>query len=163
VSAWSEQPLDEASLFNPAFCGVLLNRVAEGHHFELGSGLPFALAFVALPLVLNQSMREELPHSVASVMSAWLLDRPDIPLTFPEQARWFVPVTKQALLFACQHGLIGFERTRVLPASKVRVAKALLNQSDDLRDSLNRAAFVGRWFARAGDAQTIMAHWGVAP
>lgn len=52
---WRRQPQEQVRLLNPAFLGALIYSASKGYEEESdGSGLPYALAFVALPAVLQK-------------------------------------------------------------------------------------------------------------
>ena len=40
---------------------------------------------------------------------------------------------------------------------------ALLDNSEEMKDSQTKAKFVGRWFASAGELATVFQMWGVCP
>jgi hypothetical protein len=54
MSAWNDRPTEIANLLNPAFCALLLAQAVRGYQEETKVGLPYALAFLVLPLVLHK-------------------------------------------------------------------------------------------------------------
>ena len=71
---WSERPIEIAHLLNPAFCSTLLFESITGYKQENGSGMPFATAFLVLPVVLHKPTRDHLPKSIATKLHAWIQD-----------------------------------------------------------------------------------------
>jgi hypothetical protein len=70
-----------------------------------------------------------------------------------------------AILFASVHGLISFsDGDRLLPSPRPAALSRYLDEAtQEVRDCVRRAEFVGRWFAAAGTPTTVMALWGVTP
>jgi len=73
---------------------------------EARSGLPVALAFLVLPIVLHTASRDALPRQIRTRMHAWLQAHEELRITFAGRARDMVPITRQALLFGAHHGLL---------------------------------------------------------
>jgi len=165
VSSPVERPQEEACLFNPAFLGLELWFIAAGYSEQTGKGIPFELAFVALPLSLHRSTREALPHSIRTSLAAWLEDNTDLRVGFPDRARGLAPFVREAILFGSAHGLLAVaERGRLLALPMQRPLKHYLSEAtEEVRNCLLRAEFVGRWFGVSGTSTTIMSLWGVTP
>jgi Family of unknown function (DUF6521) len=162
--AWSDQPVEEARLLNPAFLGVVAWACADGYAKGDGDGLPYPLAFVALPAVLHKPTRDALPRSVRTSLAAWLAENPGVLIGFAERASALVPWVKHALIFASGSGLVRVANARVLvsrpPASFASFQK---QASAEVAHCIKAAGLVGKWFARSGAETTVMALWGVAP
>jgi len=54
---WEHRPIEVANLFNPAFCGEVIRRCGAGYSAKLQTGMPYALAFLVLPIVLHPATR----------------------------------------------------------------------------------------------------------
>ena len=163
LATWADQPLEEARLLNPAFLGALLWACASGHAQEKGR-LPYPLAFLALPIVLHRATRTVLPRGIRTSLPAWLGAHPRVLVGFQERAGALVPATKSALLFATSNGLISVVDEGVRAAPRPRAMASFERETtDEVRECLKKARFVGRWFAQAGSATTVMALWGVTP
>jgi Family of unknown function (DUF6521) len=72
MTPWTERPIELANLLNPAFCGFLIRSAAASYKESKPEGMPFALAFLVLPLVLHVSTRKTLPRSVRTTLISWL-------------------------------------------------------------------------------------------
>ena len=162
--AWKERTSEERALLNPAFCAQLLWHAARGHT-AIGEGLPFEESFLVLPFVLHGYTRSELPHDTRTSMAVWLARNPLARGKVVDRARLLVPFTREALVFGSVHQLIEISQGRVhpRPESAPRVSVVFAEASDDARDSAERAEFVGRWFAKAGNPATVLALLGVRP
>ena len=71
MQRWSSRVVEEAYLFNPAFCGTLLAKTTEDFTKKSGRQFPFALAFLVLPVVLHRGTRSALPGSTVTSLLPW--------------------------------------------------------------------------------------------
>lgn len=161
---WRQRTREEAALLNPAFVALVVHQATQTFEEESGDGLPFALAFLVPPVVVAQGIRTRLPDRKDSSLAAWVQNHPEIRLRFGEHAVAMMPVVREAVLFALTTGTITLAdarlRTMALPKG---LAPALANNTEEVRDVMRKAKFVGRWYANAGTTETIMALWGVRP
>ncbi|WP_420029666.1 three component ABC system middle component [Rhodovulum sulfidophilum] len=161
---WDDRPREEARLLNPAFIAALLWACADGHGAETGTGLPYPLSFIALPVVLHRPTRIILPSSKRTSLAAWLGAHPRALVGFSGRASTLVTIVKGGLLFGCREGLIAMNHERIHASPRPRtIASFERKTTDEVKDCLKRARFVGRWFAGAGQSGTVMALWGVSP
>ncbi len=167
MTAWLSRVSEERSLLNPAFCGTLLWRAARGHQADSSppSGMAFETAFLILPIILHRQMREALPRTVATSLPAWLTTLPLARSQIATRARLLVPFTKEALAFGGLHGLLTFSKGTVFAAEHwaPKVSPFLKESSEEVQECGNRADLLGRWFARAGSAETVMSILGIQP
>ena len=167
MSRWSERPPEEQRLLNPSFCSLLLWYSARAHaEARRGRiGIAFEECFLVLPMVLHREIRESLPTRTTTSLAVWLGRNPLAPSTIADRARSLVPFTKEALQFAGAYGLLQFNETLIHanPEWRRRVASALEDSSEEVRSCAKRAEFVGKWFAKTGNAETILSLLGVQP
>ena len=160
MKRWDLRPIEQRTLLNPAFLAVLVVEVARGHAEERTTPLPFALAFLAVPLVVHEPTRETLP-TIATSMYAWLQQRPQARVHIPPLAVEFAPPTREAIRFGARHGVLSFAARGALAAEPL--AKASRGaQTTDLVSCREGARFIGRWLARAGDPGTVLSAWGLS-
>jgi hypothetical protein len=116
-------------------------------------------------MVLHRETRESLPTKITTSLPVWLAHNPLAPSTIADRARALVPFTKEALRFGGAYGALQFNETivRANPNWKARMATALDETSDEVRACAKRAEFVGRWFAKTGNAETVLSLLGVQP
>ena len=166
MMAWSERPREIQSLLNPAFCAQLLWRTARtlAVSDSSRSGLDFSLVFLVLPMCLHKEIRSALPGNVSTSMAVWVLRTPLAPAILADRAIALVSTTKEALVFGGIYGLLRFDGTTLVSngdwAPDFPKAKF---QSDEVRLCTRAAEFLGRWFARTGNAETVLAILGVQP
>jgi len=168
MNAWKERNKEEQRLLNPSFCATLLWNAATGFAVEkshYGPLMPIEEAFLVLAMVLHKETRDILPRSPATSLAVWATENPLARATVADRARVLVPFTKEALLFGGLHGLLEFPPHSVAanPEWRVKISRTLNQTSDEVRFCSKRAAFLGRWFALSGNAETVMSVIGVRP
>lgn len=165
MNNWIDRPLEERALLNPSFCGCLLWKAALGYAQVLQNPLPFDLAFLVLPMALHKDTRDSLPSSVVTSIPVWLEDNSLARSRIASRARMMVPYTKEAMVFAGRHQLISFRRANIeADPSWIRTVNNEFNiSSHEVKVCLKRAEFLGKWFAKAGSPETLMALLGVRP
>lgn len=163
---WSERSVEERSLLNPCFCGMLLWHAARGYRAESERLMSLEECFLVLPAVLHHGTRDALPRNVSTSLAAWMQDNPLVRGRMADRARVLAPYTREALLFAGLRGALGFSRSAIEADEGQKAAMAAMLRdaaSEEVSNCARRATFVGRWFARAGGPSTVLALWGVKP
>jgi hypothetical protein len=160
VKPWSQRPIEQRTLLNPALLAVLIAEAARGYGDERETPLPFALAFLAVPLVVHEPTRESLP-TISTSMFAWLQRRPQARVHIPPLAVQFVSPVREAIRLGARHGALTIAAHGGLVAGPLAKPRRGAQTADLLR-SRKRAHFVGRWMARAGDPGTVLSAWGLS-
>ena len=169
MTPWPERPVELANLLNPAFCGFLIRSAAASYTETKPECMPFALAFLILPLVLHRSTRDTLPTAVRTTLIAWLEANPEARVEFDARVRSLAPFTRESVMFLMQRGLLSFAADGVLrPGDAAFVgSQAAVNRvargSEETAACVNKAQLVGRWLAQSGDAATVDALFGIRP
>lgn len=166
LSVWSERPREEAHLFNPAFCAAALHEFIKQYQKAKGVAAPYALLFCVMPIAVHGKTRRALPGSTLTSLYSWRERNPQVLVGFAERARSLRPVVQEALRFAIDRSAIGFadDGGVTLGTKPLSVARKFEDAlTDDARDCIAAARLLGRWFAKAGTASTIMAAWGIKP
>ncbi len=169
MTSWKDRPQEQVALLNPAFASTGLWSAARGYLNADVPGrpdaLPFALAFLVLPLVLHRETRESLPTNIRTSVAVWASAHPLVRERLPERVRTLVPFTRAALLFGGTHGFISLPGGNVVPNEswKRKVTRELRDCTDEVQLCVHRAEFVGRWLATAGDPLTVLSFFGVQP
>ncbi len=158
---------EERALLNPGFCSCLLWHAVVGYTNVTGVSMPFEVAFVILALVLHRQTRQLLPRTVATSLVVWLDANPLLRVRIAHRAQALSPFTKDALMFGGIYGLFRFdtkEGTMVAHNGfRGRMAAHARGSSEEVQACLSKAAFVGKWLARAGSTATVLALMGVKP
>jgi hypothetical protein len=164
IASWSDRPVEQARLLNPAFLAALIWSCAEGYGSVNVQGLPYPLSFIAMPMVLHKSTREILPRSTRTSLAAWLAENPQVHVCFAERAAAIVPLIKEGVLFGANGRMLNISSSRIVAAPRPRsMARFLRESSVEVQDCMTKAKFVGKWFASSGDYTTVMTLLGVMP
>jgi Family of unknown function (DUF6521) len=164
MAPWAERPIEEASLFNPAFGSLTLAKAVADFHKQTGEGIPYPLVFLVMPLALHTETRDALPATTRAVMHNWISEHAPLLSNFPDRVRRMAPVTREAVLFALVHGKLALSGGRLSPGlRRYRTNAVSAKTTAETERCLRAAALLGRWFATGGTAATIMSSWGVRP
>lgn len=158
---WNQRPIEVANLFNPAYCGLLLRQAVGGYQLASGRGMDYAMAFVVLPVVLHKNTREALPNILATKLHVWMQRNHQVRIGFAERMQNMVQITKEALLFALQHGVLALNGEGALIAGPHALGDYSVPKSSEAAKCAKQAEFVGRWFADAGSPATFLSTWGI--
>lgn len=160
---WAARSPEERGLLTPSFCALLLWHAARGHLSNSGASLTFKMSFLILPVVLHRETRESLPKAITTSLAVWLDRNPLASSRIADRARLLVPFTKEALSFGGLHGLLIISGSTIAASLDWRrkVSATLKTSSDEVRTCAKRAEFLGRWFAKSGSPETVMALIGV--
>jgi hypothetical protein len=165
MSQWESRPQEEANLLNPAFCALIIALAVEDYVKDSPDGMPFSLAFLILPIVLHKPTRDALPQRTTRALSSWLDEHEEHRATFAERARALSPHVREALLYDLVHERLKLNDPGLLLVGKKTrgFAGYLATATEEVKDCLSKAQFVGRWMSSAGTVPTIFALWGVRP
>lgn len=166
MQLWSKRVIEEANLFNPAFCSVVLAKAAREFHKKANRPLPFALAVLVLPIVLHQGTRAALPHSTITSLLTWVQENRHQLVEFSKRVSSLMPITREAILFGVSHQNLALSSDGDLslgPKYQAATEKRTALFTDEVRECIDRAGFIGRWFAVGGTVATIYSAWGIRP
>lgn len=165
MKSWRLRPKEEAHLLNPAFCCVNLTAATSGYLEIIDEGLPFPLVFMFLPIVLHKATREKLPKNTRTSMATWLLKNPDARIQYYSRLISLKPFTQEAIRFGLNFNWIFIKRDGLLGTRKTNsdINNSISKLKDEARDCVKCARLLGRWFAKAGNPETVMAFWGIRP
>jgi hypothetical protein len=166
MGPWTGRVVEEANLFNPAFCTTLLAKAADDFNKKAKRAFPFALSFLTLPIVLHYGTRRALPASTVTSLLPWIQDNREQLVDFSTRVLQLREITREAMLFGLQHETLLLSEggdLMVGPKRQSATEKRTELFTDEARNCVDRAGFIGRWFAAAGSTATIFAAWGVAP
>jgi len=158
--------VEEANLFNPAFGAVLLAKAADEFTRKTHRQFPFALAFLVLPIVLHRGTRSALPGSTITALLPWIQGNREQLVNFAPRVQALKPITKEAILFGAQNQTLALTDSGGIAVGARRQTPTERRTglfTDEARECVDRAGFLGRWFAAAGSPATIYSAWGVTP
>jgi hypothetical protein len=169
MTAWRDRTIEQRNLLNPAFCATTVWHLARGYRIEstaLGvdaAGLPLELAFLGASLVLRGQTRDQLPRTIASSLATWVHDHPLERSAVAKGVLVLRDAVREALLFGAQHGALSLDGRHIdaNDAYTKKVNAYLRASSDEVRECMRQAMFVGRWLCKAGAPTTVLALLGV--
>jgi hypothetical protein len=162
MKQWKYRPIEEANLFNPAFCGELLRRAIGAYNNSVQNKFPYPLSYLVLPIVLHRPTREAIVLQNRQ-LHVWLQNNQSVRVGFAERTKSLIPISNEALKFLLQIKSISVDESAGL--NLLTRAKAITTAygDEEIRDCFKKAALVGGWFARAGTASNIYTMWGIKP
>lgn len=163
IRRWSSRPPDVANLFNPAFCALLLSRLSLGYHSKAAAGLPYALAFLAMPILLHPASVSQLPNTSRTNLHGWLLSNSSVTIGFPERAAALVPVVREALAFGMTYKILVLDVHGNIAPSATSKNMRKWDQDDYNSTYAKNAQLLGKLLAQVTDVATIFALFGIRP
>ena len=161
---WRERSVEEARIFNPAFCSELISRTVGKFHRSKQEALNLAIAFIVLPLTLHGPTRETLPKTTNKMFAGWVLDNAALLAELPSRVKHLKPVSREALLFAVSHRVIAFTATGLVPGTRpIRIDSKPSVSTDEVGEIRSAADLLGRWFAAQWTQTSILQGMGVVP
>jgi hypothetical protein len=161
IKSWNQRPSDVANLFNPAFCAAIVNRVAAGYSKASPAGLPFSLAFIALPVLLHPPSADELPTTSRTNFHGWLLENPQALIGFAERAQSMAPFVREGITYGLVNNILQLNDLRLLPCSQ-RQLKLWEKEAYNLRYS-HDSQLLGKLLGQLNDLTTVFAFFGIRP
>ncbi|MGI8311721.1 three component ABC system middle component [Saccharopolyspora hattusasensis] len=154
---------ETSTLFNPAFCAVLLQKATKSYEAKSGERMPVTYAFLILPCALHMPTRDALPSTTAASMWTWLRSHPVLLMDFADRVRTFRSFTAAAIRYGLQHGAVVGALGSLAPGTLLRRPRTL-DPTQDWLGCVQAAEFLGRWFGgTSADEATVLAQWGVRP
>ena len=169
MTAWQERTIEQRNLLNPAFCAIAVWHLARGYRAEsialtaTSTGLPLELTFVGASFVLRGHTRDQLPRMTTTSLATWVQDHPLERSAVAKGVVVLRDILREALLFGAQRGLLSLDGRRLDPrdVQTKKINAYLRTSSDEVRECMRQAMFVGRWLCKAGEPPTVLALLGV--
>ncbi|RWP54349.1 three component ABC system middle component [Mesorhizobium sp.] len=162
--AWAHRPTEEASNFNPAFCGELLCRSVGEYHKVRSRPFNVALAFLVLPLALHKATRDGLPGRSNVAFAGWVAEHSTLIAELALRVERLRPVVRESMMFAIRQQRLAFDEGGLIPGAKKlsATAKADLTTAD-ADEARSAAGLLGRWFSGQARTPAILQGFGVGP
>lgn len=162
MKPWDHRPFEVRNLFNPAFCGLVLQRAIRAYEEEDPRGMPFSLTLLVLPLCLQREARETIARGNRSYFLKIVSAHPQMLVDFPRRATDMLPFAFEALGLLMHMKII-----KVTPEGRLQTDPQGVRKTDagspETIACQRVARFLGKQFAQIGDALTIYATLGVRP
>lgn len=163
MQTWADRPTEIAHLLNPAFCALVLVNGVKGFGEEIPAGLPYPLVFLVLPIVLHKPTRDAVPTTVATRMHPWLETHQQVQVGFADRCASVIDHAREAMIFATCRNLLRVTDDGRLKTPEQRFRRPPWSSDSEPAVCLDKARFIGRWMAHAGQPATVYAMWGIRP
>ena len=160
---WNQRSFEIANLLNPAFCSLLLYDAIQAYYKKKGQGMPYALSFLILPVVLHKQTRETLPKSTVAQLHPWLQNNGQVCVGFSQRVRYLVPYTREAMIFGMQTNLITLDERGELVPGRSKIASLAWETDSEADECRAKAKFIGSWYSNIQDVSSLYIMWGVRP
>ena len=162
MKPWNQRPREVRTLFNPAFCGLVLARGMEGFMEAANRPMPFSLTLLILPLCLHKRTRDQLKAANRSYLTSILQDHPEIRVDLAQRARGLMPYTMEAFGYLMACDVITIDDAGAI-ALKTEMVRKNLSGSQDTKDCQTVARSLGKKLALLNDRVTIYTTLGIRP
>ena len=162
MKSWEERPREIRTLFNPAFCGLVLARGLEGFSKTANRPMPFSLTLLILPLCLHKRTRDQIKEGHRAYFTRILQDHPEIRVDLAKRARGLFPYTMEAFAYLMSCGAIVVDESGCVALRDKTIRKSVVG-SQDTKDCQVVAYLLGRKFALINDRITIYTSLGIRP
>ena len=156
------RPREVRTLFNPAFCGLVISHGIDGFSGGTGRAMPYSLSLLILPLCLHQRTREVFKAGVRSYFTKILEDHPEIRVDFAERTKDLFPYAMEAFAYLAHCGAIQIDEAGGISLVQGRVRRTV-SGTQDSQDCQTVARSLGRKFAQLGDRVTVYTSLGIRP
>ncbi|SEI66255.1 hypothetical protein SAMN04488058_101275 [Deinococcus reticulitermitis] len=159
---WNREPVATRHQFNPAFIAELVRHTCVGHGKAAGA-MPFALAFLAVPLVMYPDSRGTINGASDTQLHTWITKHPAARISLAPRVRALVPYVRLGVAFGLtQRALSLDERGQLIVVRRVKTRGAP-TPAIEASDYMKGARTLGRWFGRVGEPSNVFLMLGLTP
>ena len=159
---WEERSPETKYLLNPAFCSRLLYTAIIEYENKTARPMPFPLIYLILPLVLHKRTREKI-NSKTKLLN-WTQVNQELLISFPARAKGLVEITNESIEFLLCSGMVQMSDTgEIVSASQKRKLSESFFWDKEIKQCIQKAKHVAKWFWGAGTTENIYACLGVRP
>lgn len=155
---------EEANLFNPAYCAVLVYGALTGYRLVKPGGMSCLLPYLILPMAISKEISVSLPSSVRSSVASWAVEHEGSLVGLPGLAESFIPVVDAAMGLLLERSVVscGLDG-RISTAKVLRGVVQLLSDDVVMARNYSHSTFLGKWFACVDSDESIFLSLGVRP
>jgi len=166
MQSWSQRPVEEANLFNPAFLGALAYEFIKSFETDDESGASIFLVLLALAISLHSKSRKRLPSTTINNLYNWIKENQDLQIGFAERTENLWPYVREAIIFAVAQKRLSMGSGHNLKRGqkKATFTPSFIDETSyEIRGIVESSRFLGRWFTKSGSESAIAAAFGVKP
>ncbi len=140
--SWQNRPFEIRNLLNPYFCTTLIRESVDGFCEEKKEGMSFSLAFLVLPFILHNDIREKLPDRKDTNLLSWIEKiNKETFIRIPIYCHNLAPYTRESIILGIQQQLLFINGKGLLQSSNT------LLKSEELKKYRKKAQMLGKLFA----------------
>lgn len=159
---WSKRPTEVANLLNPAYFAILINKICDGYQSEVQDGLPYALTFIILPLIMYPDYLEIIPKTSRTRLHIWAQQNPEVLYDFAKRAKMLAPYIREAISFGASHKVIQLTKSGEITTQPLKGLKKWEDATVP-RTAAKHAYVIGKIFGQVNDVPTLFAIFGARP
>lgn len=161
---WGHRPREEATLFNPAFCGEILCRSVSAIRQTADRPLTLPLAYLVLPLTLGARERSTLPGRADTSFQTWAPQQQVLLADLPDRVVRLRPITREALLFMVAHRALTLTAAGItVGTAPLKLTRKITTSTDEVAEIRAAAGLLGRWFGQQGGQLQLLQTMGIRP
>ncbi|WP_338327519.1 three component ABC system middle component [Photobacterium leiognathi] len=129
-------------------------------------GMPSALLYLCLPIVLTTPIRNNLPKSISTNILSWVNNNKSLLIDFPDTVNCFFEISQSAIDFIYEQDLIYInDHAEIIPNTDIKITAnpSFFKRSISMSSHLRNSSFIGRWLATSPDTKTIYSTFGIRP
>lgn len=159
---WEDRAPETKYLLNPAFCSSLLYAAIVEYEHQGDRPMPFPLIYLILPLILHKKTREKI-NSKTKLLN-WVQSNHELLIMFQARARGLVEITNESIEYLLCSGVVQLnEFGEIISVSCKHKISDLDCRNEEIKQFVNKAKHVARWFVGAVTTENIYACLGVRP
>lgn len=150
------------SLFNPAFCSLLLIDAIKAYSHKKNQGMPISLSYLLFPVVFNPNNRKSIGSNTK--MIGWIESNQDVLISFADLCNGFIDITNNAIDYSIMSGYLSLNGDLLCVSCKFDETKLgdYLKTDSEIKECYDCARVVGRWFSETDQAM-IYRLWRIKP
>lgn len=162
MTPWNRRPREIRTLFNPAFCGLVLAHGLGGFEETAKRPMPFSLAILLLPLCLHKRTRDQIKEARRAYFTKILGEHPEIRVDLAKRTRDLMPYAMEAFAYLMSCNAIFVTDEGAIGLADNSIKKAVTG-SQETKDCQTVARSLGRKLAVINDRATIYTTLGIRP
>ncbi|HHL3494064.1 TPA: three component ABC system middle component [Legionella pneumophila] len=165
IDTWEVSSIEFKNLYNPSFCGLILNEIVRNYNNEAEEPFPVVYSFIALPICLNKTLRSALPKTTKTSFTVWVSEnQPLLPLLH-DRAKGFSSYVFAAINYMDSKKIINFHDNRLITTCTRNPTgfNSFLKSDHEINEIFRKAAIIGKWLAKAGSPPLVFSLLGVCP
>lgn len=161
LQSWEARSTVTAAMLNPALIALIVTVAANRYEHDAGEPMPWELSFLVVPMALHADTRSAVPNRINSLLPKWVNENPIIAAGLGPRAEATAAYVREGLRWGLRAGALTLNNEGQF--SGTVHGRFRKTDTADLREVVETARFLGRWFASVGSTATVFALLGVQP